>query len=194
MQGFTGGTLVNANVFTSAIPGFTPCVCDFTQWGLWSMDSIRSQNSAGTAQTEDRTGIAFWVAGTPSTFAAMPTVGSATYFGHAVASVATGPASAPTAQYIAGGPFGASVNFATRAAIVGISNLDGASYGGIVSFAPGAATFGGALASTVPGRNMAINGTLFQAGAASPVGEIGGGLNVQGTNYLASGIFLGKKL
>ena len=190
----TGGALVNANVFNNGqiLSGFTPCACAYTQWGLWSLESVRSESSTGDAQTADRTGIAFWVAGTPSTFASMPTAGTATYLGHAIASVASTSA-AGTAQYIASSPFGASVNFAARNATIGISSLDGAAYGGTVSFAPGAATFGGNIASTVAGRVMNLNGTLYQAGAASPVGEIGGGLTVQGTNYLASGIFLGAK-
>ena len=185
---FSGASLVNGNSFGAT--QFTPCAC-YTQWGLWSIDTVRSLTAK--AGTEDRTGIAFWVAGTPSTFAAMPATGSATYAGKAVASIATGPAARPTAQYIAAGAFTSTVNFGARTAAFSLPSFDHAAYNGIASFASGAATFGGTLTSSVPGRVMILNGSLFQAGAGNPVGEIGGSLSIMGTNYLGSGVFLGKK-
>ena len=138
-------------------------------------------------------GIAFWVAGTPSLAAGMPAIGTATYAGHAVASIATGPAANPSAQYLAGANFTSTVDYAARNATFSIPNLDGANYNGGANFNANSATFGGTLGSSVAGRTLSLNGTLFQAGPASPVGEIGGHLAIQGTNYLASGIFLGKK-
>jgi hypothetical protein len=127
----------------------------------------------------------FWVAGTPSV--SIPTTGSAVYTGHAIANIQNGASS-----YVAAGQFQSGVDYAARTQNVTINSLDGTNYAGQINYNSGSPTFGGTLNGSNNGRSMLLNGSFFQ-GATSPVGEMGGALQITGaSNYGGAGIFAGK--
>jgi hypothetical protein len=177
----------------SFFPGVTFCQCDYTRWGVWSMDTFRTDTSGQNAWS-DRPGIGTWVAGRAAAVADIPTTGTATYTGHVVASI-TAPGVGNS--YLAAGNFSNSVNFATRVGTVAVGNLDGTTYGGSVTLNTtdprrfATQTPLGAVGGT-PGRTMTVNGSFFQ-GTASPIGEMGGQVQVNGTNYLGAGTFAAKR-
>jgi hypothetical protein len=192
--------LVNAQPLN--VPAFFPsvafCQCDYTQWGMWSAEGYRADPGTG-APAFDTTGIAFWVAGQPAAAgdvnSAIANNVTATYSGHVIASIANGPNDPNNgdfpAQYIAAANFSNVVNFGSRSGVVSIPDLDGASYGGSVTFGANPTLFSGTL-NTGPGdRTMALDGSFFK-GATSPVGEMGGSVTITGNNYLGSGIFAAK--
>jgi hypothetical protein len=78
-----------------------------------------------------------------------------------------------------------------------VSNLDGSTYGGSVSWSAGMATFAGALNTGPSSRFMQVNGSFFQGGMTNSTplyGEMGGSITITGpNNYLGSGIFIGRK-
>ena len=135
------------------------------------------------------------MAGVPTSLANLPATGTATYTGHAIASIANGATPGAT-SYLAAGTFSNAVNFLNRTGTVTIGGLDNTNYAGTVNLVPSAFTLNGTLASTAGspvGRTAALNGSFFQ-GATSPFGEMGGSLILNGPgNYLGSGIFLGRK-
>jgi hypothetical protein len=129
-----------------------------------------------------------WVAGRMPTSADIPTSGTATYVGHAIASIRNG-----TSEYLAAGNFTNTVNFATRVGNVSIAGLDGTNYVGNVNAtqsAPG--TFAGLLTGNIGNRFGLVAGTFYRS-PTSPVGEMGGLINLVGTNYLGSGTFAAAK-
>ena len=120
----------------------------------------------------------------------LPNVGSATYSGTIVASIANN-----GARYVSTGLFSDIVNFATGKGAVSVGNLDGANYAGMV--APTTAnrtTFSGTLAGGTSGsmpsvRSLTLNGR-FAAYAGSPYGQINGSATLRGANYLGGGTFV----
>ena len=102
----------------STAPSVTPCQCEFTQWGFWGADTFRADNVNNVAFS-DKGNLMFWVAGIPANAADIPTTGSATYSGHAIADISNN-----TIQYISAGTFSNNVNFATRTGQVQIGGLD----------------------------------------------------------------------
>ncbi len=183
----------NTTAFLSSISSttVTPCACEFTQWGFWSSLTGQSLDN-GTSRFVDGTSIpALWVAGVPTTAANLPTTGTATYTGHAVADISTN-----GAQYLAAGTFANTVNFGTATGAVTINGLDGTNYAGNVSLTPSSTLFAGNLTGNIGGRTAALNGSFFQGGATNTTplyGEMGGNLTLTGANYLGSGIFVGRK-
>jgi hypothetical protein len=183
----------NSSTFLSSISSttVTPCACEFTQWGFWSSLSGQSLDN-GQSRFVDGTSIpALWVAGVPTTAGNLPTTGTATYTGHAIADI-----SANGAQYLAAGTFANTVNFGTATGAVTINGLDGTNYAGNVSLKPSTTLFAGNLIGNVGGRSAALNGSFFQGGPTNTTplyGEMGGSLTLTGANYLGSGIFLGRK-
>ena len=183
----------NTSTFLSSISSttVTPCACEFTQWGFWSSLTGQSLDN-GTSRFVDGTSIpALWVAGVPTTAANLPTTGTATYTGHAIADI-----SYNGAQYLAAGTFANTVNFGTATGAVTINGLDGTNYAGNVSLTPSSTLFAGNLTGNIGGRTAALNGSFFQGGATNTTplyGEMGGNLTLAGTNYLGSGIFLARK-
>jgi hypothetical protein len=158
------------------------CQCEYTRWGLWVADTRRSGQSGGDIGD---TALMFWVAGTPSV--SIPTTGSAVYTGHAIANIQNGASS-----YVAAGQFQSGVDYAARTQNVTINSLDGTNYAGQINYNSGSPTFGGTLNGSNNGRSMLLNGSFFQ-GATSPVGEMGGALQITGaSNYGGAGIFAGK--
>ena len=185
-----------SSISTSSTP-VQPCACA-TQWGFWSAFN-GANNSNGQLAFEDQGVLLLWVAGTPTLAGALPVTGTATYTGHAIASIANGVTPGAT-SYLAAGGFSATANFATRTGTVNITGLDGANYAGTAMQAAAATTtFGGTLNSvsgpgSVAGRTATLAGSFFQGTGSTPAySEIGGSLILNGTNYLGSGIFLGRK-
>ena len=68
----------------------------------------------------------------------VPTTGSATYTGHAIADISNN-----GVQYIAAGTFSNNVNFATRTGQVQIGGLDNGNFNGVVNLTPNTANFVG---------------------------------------------------
>jgi hypothetical protein len=153
------------------------CQCAFTRWGAWSTDSKQFNNY------DDRSHMSWWVAGQLPNAGDVPLEGTATYNGHAIASIDNN-----GDQYIAAGSFTNAVDFGTHSGNVTINGLDGTDYSGSVNLNIGATTFAGSLAGNVGDRSIALDGSFF-VGTAGPVGEMGGQLAITGTNYLGAGIF-----
>lgn len=175
----------SATVHTSSVfPGVTFCACDYTRWGFWSGRSYQQDTAANTGDAT-ASNLATWVAGLPSGASDIPTIGTASYTGHVIASIYNN-----GANYISAGNFTNNVNFATGVGAVVVPNLDGATYSGNVAFnTANRALFSG----SVPGfaqsaRTMALTGTFYQS-ATSPYGEMGGSVKLSGANYLGGGIF-----
>jgi hypothetical protein len=182
----------NTSTFLTSLSSttVTPCACEYTQWGFWSSLVGQSLDN-GVSRYVDGSTLMLWVAGVPTTAVNIPTTGTATYTGHAIADIAN-----DGAQYIAAGTFSNAVNFGTRTGAVTIGGLDGTNYVGNVSLTPSSTLFAGSLTGNVGYRVAAINGSFFQGGPTNSTplyGEMGGSLTISGTNYLGSGIFLGRK-
>jgi hypothetical protein len=161
------------------------CQCDYTKWGLWAAETTRSATSGPIRDVVE----SFWVAGRlPTSASDVPTIGSATYTGHAIANINNNGQS-----YVAAGQFQNTVNFATRVGNVTVNGLDSTNYAGQVSLVSSDPRyFGGALSGVNnTSRSMTMIGNFFQ-GRTSPVGEMGGGLSISGYNYSGGGVFLGK--
>ena len=71
--------------------------------------------------------------GVPTTAGSLPATGTATYTGHAIASIAT---PGWIGSYLAAGSFSNTVNFGTRTGAVTIGGLDGTNYAGTVALTP----------------------------------------------------------
>lgn len=166
-----------ATLLASTGSNATACQCAYTRWGAWSTDSKQFNNY------DDRSHMNWWVAGQLPNASAVPLEGTATYNGHAIASIDNN-----GNQYIAAGSFTNEVNFGTNSGAVTIGGLDGTDYVGGVSFTGDRTTFGGTLAGNVGDRSMTLDGSFF-LGTAGPVGEMGGEIAITGTNYLGAGIF-----
>jgi hypothetical protein len=169
-----------------------PCACESTQWGFWSVVN-GADNSNGQLLFEDQGNLLLWVAGVPTSVGNLPATGTATYTGHAIASIAT---PGWIGSYLAAGTFSNAVNFGTRSGVVTIGGLDGTNYSGAVTWIPKTTLFGGTLMGNVGSRSATLAGSFFQGGPTNTTplyGEMGGSINLSGTNYLGSGIFLGRK-
>jgi len=186
----TDGALLNANSAVrqkiSAAVGGAPCQCEYTRWGLWSMTG---RQTVGGATYDDRGHMMTWVAGQrPASATDVPTTGTATYNGHVLTNVHNG-----SNSYLAGANFTNTVNFGAASnqlsVQVGTNNttLDGATFSGNLSLKADRRDFGGTIGGTLS-RSMTMNGSFFK-GASGPVGEMGGNVQVTGSNYTASGIF-----
>jgi FecR protein len=184
---------------STANGGVSPCACDSTQWGFWSaFNGATNENVQLTF--EDQGALLLWVAGVPANLLDLPTTGTATYTGHAIANIANGATPGAT-SYLAAGTFSNMVNFGARTGAVTINGLDGTNYAGLTQFSASSATFATPVNSPLlgsnGGRTAALNGSFFQGSAnnTTPLyGEMGGSLTLNGSRgYLGSGIFLGRK-
>ncbi|HLW91455.1 MAG TPA: FecR domain-containing protein [Roseiarcus sp.] len=182
----------NSQSFLSSISSTTvsPCVCDYTRWGFWSVQGARN-DPVNNNDYYDQTHLAFWVAGLPAKTVDIPSTGTATYTGHAIAEINNG-----TRQYIAAGAFSNAVNFGTATGAVSITGLDNTNYSGTVGLIPHTALFTGGLLGDAGNRAAVVNGSFFQGGPTNSTplyGEMGGSINLFGPNYLGSGIFAARK-
>jgi hypothetical protein len=208
-QAFASSELFNGNaVLTTLNPAITPCVCEYTRWGAWSMDNART--NADGSEERDRMHLGWWVAGRMSDPAQIPTVGSATYNGHMIGTIRN---SSIGAEYTSAAPFQYSANFGNpNASTMTVTNFDGANFNGTVGFnrvanTPGGTSISGQITGTggfllPPGGTMDIRGAFFQ-GRTDPVKDVAGNFTVRGNpvvipagtnhNYIASGIFAGSR-
>ncbi|WP_375413496.1 FecR domain-containing protein [uncultured Bradyrhizobium sp.] len=153
----------------------TLCQCDYTRWGFWS---VRNPTN-----TESIFGL--WVAGRPAQASDVPVTGTATYIGQVVANVGS---SGSNALKAAAGNFSNEVNFGTRTGAVAVTGLDSTNYSGTVALQGNTANFAGALAGNVGNRQMGLVGSFYRS-PTNPVGEMGGSVVIQGTNYVGGGVF-----
>ena len=181
---------------STAAGGVQPCNCESTQWGFWSAFN-GAKNSNGQLAFEDQGALLLWVAGVPTSLANLPATGTATYAGHAIASIANGTGGL---TYLAAGTFSAAVNFGARNGAITIGGLDGTNYAGTANWVKGTTSFatpiGSPLVGNTGGRTAALAGSFFQGGPTNMTplyGEMGGSLILNGTNYLGSGIFAARK-
>ena len=91
--------------------------------------------------------------------------------------------------YLAAGGYNQTVNFGPSNSYtfdVDVTSFDGQNFS--ISGAPGT---GGQFAAqaTTGGRDLIIRGSFFGDGNNNPVAEVGGGFNINGANYQASGNF-----
>lgn len=156
-------------------PDLTLCQCDYTRWGFWS--------ARNPTNTESIFGL--WVAGRPAQAGDVPVTGTATYIGQVVANVGS---SASNDVKVAAGNFSNEVNFGTRTGVVAVTGLDNTNYSGTVALQGNTANFAGALAGNVANRQMGLAGSFYRS-PTNPVGEMGGSVVIQGTNYVGGGIF-----
>jgi len=185
----------NSAAFLSSISStsVTPCQCDYTQWGFWSADTFRA-DAASNIGYSDKGHLMLWVAGIAANPTDIPTTGSATYTGHAVANISNN-----GSQYIAAGRFSNQVNFGTDIGQVQVAGLDGSTYGGVVNLlaSSGVNGFAGTLNTGPSNRNMTMVGQFYQGGPGNSTplyGEMGGTINITGPhNYLGGGVFVGRK-
>ena len=187
--GKSDGFLINATAEikqkVATALNITPCTCEYTRWGFWS---VGLKNSEGTI--ENNAHMNTWVAGRLVKASDVPQTGEASYSGHIVANVRNN-----GKEYMAGGSFNNTVNFGTRN-ISTTASLDGASFAGNLTVNEAdRRNFAGSMAGTTTGsypqnRTMEMIGSFFK-GPTNKVGEMGGSVQVTGTNYMAGGIFAG---
>ena len=188
--------LVSSDVVkvASFFPNVTFCQCDYTRWGLWSIDTFRTDASGSTGYS-DRSGISTFVAGRAAAAADVPTTGIATYTGHVIASISQTNGSGSN-SYLAASNFTNTINFGTRTGTVAINNLDGSAYNGAIAINSSNATKFATqtpIASTlITGRSLTLDGSFFK-GATNPIGEMGGQVRLNGTNYIGAGTFAAKR-
>jgi hypothetical protein len=166
--------------------GVAFCQCEYTRWGLWAAETTRPGPNVNGGSIKDSVEM-FWVAGRlPVNASDIPVTGTATYTGHAIAHIQNGGSS-----YVSAAPFQNTVNFGTQTGHVSIPGLDGATYTGSVMHSSGSPVFGGTLSAA--NRSMLVVGSFFQS-RTSPVGEMGGMLQITGANnYGGAGIFAARR-
>lgn len=174
--------MANANRAAAGVrPDVTFCDCEFTRWGVWSAQSEQSGFS-------DRVHIGTWVVGQVPPNVEVPTVGTASYRGHVVASIANN-----GSQYLAAGDLASTINFGTRSGSASVTNFDGRNYSGPLTLGAGSPGLAGTLTTSDPRISMGMAGSLFR-GVSGPVGEMGGSVLINGSalGITGSGIFAGK--
>jgi hypothetical protein len=160
------------------------CQCDYTRWGFWSGSSNRT--AANGDSITDIGNLMTWVAGQLPNISEVPASGTAIYDGHVIASIKNG-----SNEYVSAGNLTNTVNFGTRAGAV-TASLDKTSYSGTVAISSSdPRNFSSTLSGDIGSRSMVLNGQFFR-GVAGPVAEMGGGVQISGTNYIGSGIFAAK--
>jgi hypothetical protein len=183
--------------------GVTACTCSFMQWGWW----IGEVQAPGA--NPDRF-LGTWVAGTlPGASQITPALGTATFNGHAIATVGygSGPIGSGGGQYIAAGNYTQTWNFASASGTATISNFD---RGGVLNpsgitltAAVSAANAGGGVSNQVNfattsnglagnGLAGALAGSFFQNPKnGDPIAGVGGSFAVTniGSTYKAAGTF-----
>ncbi len=200
-QAFATSKLVNAEGAILALdPGATFCVCEYTRWGAWSVDSYRT--NADTTEERDRAHLMLWVAGRKSKSVDIPTVGTATYAGYMAGTIRN-----MGNEYLAGSNFSYSANFGSPAAsTMSVTDLDGVAYAGNLPFNRATNTISGAITGTnvTPygplsgSATMSLDGAFFK-GKTDPIKDVAGSFHIKGNpvgmehKYIAGGIFAGSR-
>lgn len=174
---FVTASVVDTQGFLPA--GVEVCDCDFLTWGFWGGDLTDINGDRATIH------LATWVAGgDPCNGCTLPTLGTAIFSGHMIGTVLNN-----GDVYLAAGGYNQTVNFGPSNSYtfdVDVTSFDGQNFS--ISGAPGT---GGQFAAqaTTGGRDLIIRGSFFGDGNNNPVAEVGGGFNINGANYQASGNF-----
>jgi hypothetical protein len=177
--------IANGQVAANGGTAVQACQCEYTRWGFWSSQTLRTDSSGHMVSDINHLGT--WVAGQLPQIGDVPTTGTATYTGHIIGSVYD---PSRGGQHIDAGNFSNTVNFGTRTGNVA-ANFDNANYNGTTSAPADPRIFAGSLQSSNfinDHRTMVLTGSFFR-GPTSPVGEMGGNFNLVGTRYIGSGIF-----
>lgn len=185
----TNTTDLGVNTF---FPGVTFCNCEYTRWGFWSQDSRRTGTTSDGGvdpDVSDRVHMGTWVAGVPTAAANVPTVGTATFTGHAIGSFKSG-----SAEYIAAGNLSKTINFGSNSGTFAVSGLDGKNYTGTVVIPSTTRNyFGGTGAAGT--TSMSLIGQFYNNSAGAAM-ESGGHFTVQGTGttpYFGAGTFAARR-
>jgi hypothetical protein len=173
----TSGTVPS----NSLLPNGLCSSCQFLQWGYWT-GALDTPNSAGTIVRQDVAHINPWIAGVISS--SLPATGVGTFAGNAFGSVVNSGAS-----YLASGGFTNIYNFGNHTGSFTISNFDGKTVSGTVNGL--GAGYSGALSGS--GLTGSANGSFLGNLPGNPATETGGNFALQGSSYLASGIFAGHR-
>ncbi len=170
------------NLSSDLTSGVTFCSCTHTKWGFVSGE-VRSNSTAD----RHRLHLVPWVAGRLSGAAITSGLtGSATYSGHVVANIEAG-----SKNYVAVGNYSQSWNFSSRSGTATISDLDSATYTGSISGVTG--TSGARFSGSISGASRTGNVLgAFMRGPGNSAEEVAIEFHVDGTNYNAVGIGLGK--
>ncbi len=182
------------------IAGYQHCTtCDFMDWGWWGSEpNVESDGTLGQpsgARRADHVHLGTWVAGDITNRVDLPTFGSATYAGTAMATVVDVSAATNSPTYISRGGFGMDFNFASRTGTASITGVAGMSATGAVAeniMSGTDATFSGDISGTsVVG---ALSGNFTNDGAAIAEGVLGQFVLGDTVNDLgAVGTFMGRR-
>ena len=175
--GSVGANTASFLTSISSVP-LTPCACESTQWGFWSVYNSQ-KDSSGTSAFEDQGNLLLWVAGVPTSLANLPATGTRTLHGPKLPILAEMGLWGLTD--LAAGTFCWLVNFAAVMGPITINGGDGAIYAGTANWILDRHVHG-MLGGNVGGRSAARG---RRPGAAerteSGHGEMGGWLNLTGT-------------
>ncbi len=168
------------------------CTCSFLEWGYWgtqlTYDDTGSVLPSSPTERRDAFHLGTWVAGDVTNSASLPSVGSATYTGHAVGNVINS-----GDQYLAAGDFTMTVDFYDRTSDATISNFDGRTFNAS-SMSEIAAGSGNKFSGTFSGGSVtgSINASVVTGPSTNHDGVIGNFNAVDGS-WSATGIVAGKK-
>ncbi|MEP3427290.1 MAG: hypothetical protein ABJN98_01295 [Roseibium sp.] len=167
------------------------CTCAFLEWGYWGTDMEYNDTGDLLTSNEDRYDkfhLGTWVAGDVTNSASLPTVGSASYAGHAVGNVINN-----NSQYLAAGNFNMTINFSSRTGNATIGSFDGKTFSATSLSEQVIATgnhFSGALSGA--GVTGTMNTSLVGGPNGNHQGAIGN-FNAAAGNWKATGIVAGEK-
>ncbi|MCB1444075.1 MAG: FecR domain-containing protein [Methyloceanibacter sp.] len=170
--------------------------CDYIKWGAWGMRSNYTDHQGN--QVAEDTHLGWWIAGDVVSSADMPTTGTASYTGDAIGTVAK-LKDGVWNQSVATGNMRMDWNFATRGLSpndkLTISNFDGKTFSGRM-YAPGKASFGGALSGAGGIRGSAAGSFVGSPGKGQIPGGVIGNFDVQKANgkWMANGIYGGTRI
>jgi hypothetical protein len=205
-QAFATSKLVNAEgAILTLDPGATFCVCEYTRWGAWSVDTARQ--NANYSEERDRAHMMLWVAGRKSNSVDIPLTGTATYKGYMVGAFRNG----SSGEYFSGSNFSYTANFGyPSGSSMSVADLDGVTYHGTVPFNRATNSIQGSISGYNVGYHgplhygsatMALDGAFFQ-GKTDPIKDVAGRFTVTGNpvyypagnfRYIGGGIFAGSR-
>ncbi len=207
-----GVTQFFPETFDTDVNGNLPfCIdCDFIKWGTWGTRTEFS-DTEGSPEYVDNVHLGWGVAGDITALDDLPSTGSATYNGNAIANVANRIGRNSWATYVASGKLAMDWDFAERAGNFEISQFDKANIGGQGltfggdMYTPGVLNdpsfagnhFGGTIAGNLPNNlgnlHGSARGSFVNDLAGNRARGVIGNWNVKGHHYKATGIFGGSR-
>ncbi|WP_067339179.1 FecR domain-containing protein [Stappia indica] len=176
------------------------CTCAFMEWGYWGT-RFRGEDVSETAPFDPRrrdfVHLGTWAAGDVSTYGELPTVGTASYAGHAVGNVARATTDGPV-QYLAAGNFNMTYDFGSRSGSASITNFDGYNFGGSVAAPTGSLEglnlFAGGLGNPEETLSGVLTGSFVRGPAGPAQGVVGSfGVSDPSGSYTATGVVVGQQ-